>query len=274
MPTPFDIPELVDRLIDYLHDDPKTLRSTSFVARSWRSTSQLHLVHDVVIIGGQRLLALRDELEFTSRTNSRLRHLVVRLSIENVREPDVEFADAVLDIMHFLERLEDLRLANIRWDAVPWDGDPPQPRDQVSRALRSLRLDWVLFGQKLHVFELIVAGISSIQTLVLNKCHSYNQNPLAPEITSNRKPVVHELYLWSSLSDRVAGRVSKLVLDSQSPRVLRVDCNTEQDALSAVNLSQDIGPRIKEAFFLVCHPGARASHLAALYYQQKTDTIS
>lgn len=40
-------PELVDRVIDYLHDHPHTLKSISLVCRAWSAASQLHLFHTV-----------------------------------------------------------------------------------------------------------------------------------------------------------------------------------------------------------------------------------
>lgn len=42
---PLEVPELVDRIIDHIHDDEPALRATSLVARLWLAASQYHLLH-------------------------------------------------------------------------------------------------------------------------------------------------------------------------------------------------------------------------------------
>ena len=47
-------PELTDRIIDFLHDEPKTLAACSLVARSWTIASRYHLFSMVVLINPER----------------------------------------------------------------------------------------------------------------------------------------------------------------------------------------------------------------------------
>lgn len=222
MSTPFDISELVDRLIDHLHDDPKTLKNTSCVARSWRSTIQLHLLHDVVVLDREYLFELRDDL----RTNVQLRHLIVRLSIENLMHPSMEVVDALLDILYFLDRLQDLHLAVIIWGRVAGIDDVPRSREKVSRALHSLRLDRIEFSQDLYLFDVFINGILTIQNVVVKDCRSYGNVQFDRDITLNQKPLVRELYLGSPFplaGVKITRTINKVLLETSSPRVLRAD---------------------------------------------------
>lgn len=51
MVKPFGIPELVDRIIDHLHDDIPTLRSTALVSKLWTPASHFHVLQRVYVIG-------------------------------------------------------------------------------------------------------------------------------------------------------------------------------------------------------------------------------
>lgn len=43
MPTLFDVSELVDRVVNYLHDNPQSLCACALVARHWLFSNKYHL---------------------------------------------------------------------------------------------------------------------------------------------------------------------------------------------------------------------------------------
>ncbi|KZT74615.1 hypothetical protein DAEQUDRAFT_660381, partial [Daedalea quercina L-15889] len=58
-------PELCDVVIDYLHDDPRTLAVCALVCRTWVPSSRMHQFHTVILHRipawrGQKLLLISD----------------------------------------------------------------------------------------------------------------------------------------------------------------------------------------------------------------------
>jgi len=79
-------PELTDRIIDFLWDDPAALHSCSLTARSWLSSSRFHLFSTLRIVN--------------RRAYDRLAHLVINLPhmrplfcANRVREPHARTPD-------------------------------------------------------------------------------------------------------------------------------------------------------------------------------------
>lgn len=112
MPRLLDIPELVDRIIDHLHNDTKTLRSTALVARNWRASSQLHLLSRVEVVDTERLAELCEKLP----QQPRLASYILRLKMKNLRL-DVKYeVHAFVQTCILAVKLQDLELEWFRCD--------------------------------------------------------------------------------------------------------------------------------------------------------------
>lgn len=59
-----DLPqELIDAIIDFLHDDPRSLQSCALVARAWRACSQFHYFHTVEVSEDQIMTTFMQQLD-------------------------------------------------------------------------------------------------------------------------------------------------------------------------------------------------------------------
>ncbi|KAF7354059.1 hypothetical protein MVEN_01093100 [Mycena venus] len=75
MPSPILPPEVIDLIIDNLHDQPSTLRACSLVGRNWLDGSRHHLFNRIYLTA-RNLGVFRDLLKSPSNTLSfHLRHL-------------------------------------------------------------------------------------------------------------------------------------------------------------------------------------------------------
>lgn len=72
-----DIPELIDRVIDHLHDDEETLRACSLVARSWLPASRFHLFQTLYIFNEREFWALVELLQKNPGLGSHVRELAL-----------------------------------------------------------------------------------------------------------------------------------------------------------------------------------------------------
>lgn len=55
-----DVPELMDYVIDFLHDDPRSLRACSVVRRAWSTSARFHLFETISITRSDQLKNLQD----------------------------------------------------------------------------------------------------------------------------------------------------------------------------------------------------------------------
>jgi len=93
-------PELTDRIIDFLWDDPAALHSCSLTARSWLSSSRFHLFSTLRIVN--------------RRAYDRLAHLVINLPHMRHSVPTV-FASR-------MPGLQTIRIVSADWHASPPHG--------------------------------------------------------------------------------------------------------------------------------------------------------
>lgn len=68
-------PEVTDKIIDYLHDDKKTLSSCARVARSWVPRSQVYLWRNITLDGSKNPTALSPDILHGSPGLGMLQHL-------------------------------------------------------------------------------------------------------------------------------------------------------------------------------------------------------
>lgn len=73
------IPELIDRVIDHLHDDEETLRACSLVARSWLPASRFHLFQALYVFNERAYRALIELLQTNPGLGTHVRELALDL---------------------------------------------------------------------------------------------------------------------------------------------------------------------------------------------------
>ncbi|EMD35552.1 hypothetical protein CERSUDRAFT_96665 [Gelatoporia subvermispora B] len=110
---PILAPELMDMIIDFLHDDPVALKNCSLTCTSWVPTCRLHLF-DTIQLQEKRLKSFHTILQFSPHIGPYVKFLHVELS-----EP--EDPELFTFIVPHLTSLEDLDIYAVENSLVPWD---------------------------------------------------------------------------------------------------------------------------------------------------------
>ncbi|EJD43724.1 hypothetical protein AURDEDRAFT_167101 [Auricularia subglabra TFB-10046 SS5] len=138
--------ELVERIVDYLHDDQPSLRACSLVAAAWRAASLSHM------FATMRLLSVSRFRKFVHVTCFRPRiALYVRsMHLSFAKMPDA-FADLIPSIPHVAKNLETLGLEHTGHSPVV----TRLLEHPMFAAITALSLTHVWFGSFVHLRELI-----------------------------------------------------------------------------------------------------------------------
>lgn len=75
--SPLRIPEILDRILDFLHNHPVTLQATSLVCKTWAYTSLYHLRKKLRVQGNLRALKLPELLPARPALKERLTSLIM-----------------------------------------------------------------------------------------------------------------------------------------------------------------------------------------------------
>ena len=75
--SPFEIPELIDLVIDYLHDDNKALRACALVAKAWLPSSSFHLLGTATVRGHSGMTSVAWRLKSSVRLQHTLKHIAI-----------------------------------------------------------------------------------------------------------------------------------------------------------------------------------------------------
>ena len=216
-------PELLDHIVDHLHDNPTTLKACCIVAKSWVPRTQSHLFADVGFDTEKNSVERWMKI-FPDSSNSPAHH-THSLSISGLSVVSTETMDVGGWIRNF-HNLVHLDLAH-----VPWEGRqaPLIPFHGLSPTLRSLRLISITHS----VFDL-VCSFPLLEDLALI-C-------IPPESDGDAGRNVHRVS-----SPKLTG---SLVLEASRPVIPRllglsnglnfvkivVSCRDEEEARSATEL--------------------------------------
>ena len=135
-------PELIDRIIDFLHLDVKSLARCSLVARSWISASQFHLFSDIETTSSK----LVNHAPQFFQSHSRIAGLVRDISISAYPKALI-YADDLLDILALLPSLHTIRLEDVMIEGLDRETDFSWHRD----GLRLLAISFEDVGLKMLV---------------------------------------------------------------------------------------------------------------------------
>ena len=138
MPTLIHIPnDIVECVLDFLHDDKSSLLASSVVSKSWIVPCQTHLFNSLRIVGAPD--NFESFLRFCSK-NDRISRLIRLISVEGVATGIDTFSLHISSITEFLEVLPNLQGLVLCGLKVLSDEDRPTIfHDQFS--LRSFTLD-------------------------------------------------------------------------------------------------------------------------------------
>ncbi|KAF8478336.1 hypothetical protein JB92DRAFT_3280461 [Gautieria morchelliformis] len=84
--------EMIDQVIDHLHDDPPSLRACCLTCRAWAPSARFHIFHDIVS-DAERADGLAEHLE----TSPHISPLVRSLTINGHPDPMHKMLDYYLD---------------------------------------------------------------------------------------------------------------------------------------------------------------------------------
>lgn len=75
--SPFEISELVDLIIDHLHDDNNALRACALVAKSWLPSSNFHFLGTATVQGHNGMMTVAWRLKTSMRLRNTLTHIAI-----------------------------------------------------------------------------------------------------------------------------------------------------------------------------------------------------
>ncbi|KAF8529406.1 hypothetical protein JB92DRAFT_2696447, partial [Gautieria morchelliformis] len=69
--------ELIDQVIDHLHDDSPSLRACCITCRAWAPSARFHIFHDIIVPSAKRANALAAILETSPHISPLVRSLTI-----------------------------------------------------------------------------------------------------------------------------------------------------------------------------------------------------
>lgn len=122
--SPFQVPELLDRVIDYLHYDQNSLRSCAMVTRAWLPSCRFHLLDETTIVGSEGFETLLMRLKESPEVGLYLRRLNISIFLPIPPSPYGELS-RVLDFIAAAPKLNSLTLSNTDWSLDVLTTVPP-----------------------------------------------------------------------------------------------------------------------------------------------------
>ncbi|KAF8970471.1 hypothetical protein BDZ97DRAFT_95945 [Flammula alnicola] len=224
--------EVVEVIIDHLHNDKKSLNVCTLVARRWLPTSRYHLISSVRVDQKN----YRGLLELLSAPYARLAVSVLELKLVRFNEDDNAWLNYALPTFakHF-SSITSLSLAGIKWRQLN-----PRSVDCIKTAFRKttklLLLDCFFVS-----FSQIIELISSFEVLedlkcVVCKCDSQGRAP-SPQL-------------------KMASRLKTFMFDDGHPMLLAWLADQKPIRLQELFVEGISLPRLHSVNALVVHAGS------------------
>ncbi|KAF8471540.1 hypothetical protein JB92DRAFT_1918918 [Gautieria morchelliformis] len=107
--------ELIDQVIDHLHNDPPSLRACCITCRAWAPSARFHIFHDIVLSDAERADALAEHLETSPHISPLVRSLTINGYPPDPMHTRLDYyLDAVIPtIAPKLTRLKTLRVEQV-----------------------------------------------------------------------------------------------------------------------------------------------------------------
>lgn len=210
------IPELVDRVIDFIHYDKQSLRSYSLVGRLWTVTAQLHYFHSVtVILHADQCIKLLNTIRSRPRIGAHIR----RLTISKHTLPLNDAHGRYQALMRAIPGLVQLVLHSVIWfnTKVPPSEDSPShpPLQSITIAYQNYRNgpEFVSLARTLPSTELLRIIRSSFEGHIIGSDELGNSSSLTSSRLSAKE-------LFADVNDNVNPAALDYILDNRSPQTL------------------------------------------------------
>jgi len=259
--------ELVDFIIDYLHDDKPALATCSLVSREWRPSTRYHLFQSIRISGDAIFGGYDTFLRFLDETPS-IRSYIRSLCLSGVWKNKNASGERCLIgpyvLVSVLDRLTALHTLTL--DEVVWGGAskksakglwpvtwPPVPR--TFGTLRLVRVESYDLGSSQYtksVFQILQAfgALQKLEVLAI-EFDAMSWNNIARLITPSALAV--ESFSMANVSASQAFVVGlRKTQTMQSLRSLDLQCNSISDAHSFGTLIRDAGDSLKSLDLDIC----------------------
>lgn len=244
MDNPLKIPELVDRVLDHLHDDARSLRVCSRVAKVWLPTSRFHLFREIVVEKG----IARKQLLQCMEANPEIGQYVRAMELVNYTKDGPDrwpSLSRILELTSLMPVLHTLVLDYIELQKeAPIDGII----DTAGEVVHNLTISRCLVHSHRSLIRHILA-FSPLRRLSLLEnfpsVSGFSGELGAQECTTVCRISVDELWLDCNTHYDV-DKVLAEVLDDRSPRILRFAYAESQELRIFVSLCSFAGARLEE----------------------------
>lgn len=227
MHTLFTVAEVVDQIIDCVHDDPVALRSCALVARHWVASSRFHLFGEIVIMTEGALQRIEKALNTISWLGHCTQKLTIRIPRRSLGVPTRRTdyyhisSDRILELAAAAPALIFLRLVAL---IIEDEGSTRLLEDFCSAKIyvRELAFENCDFCDQTVLLRVLLA-FPYLKKLSFVRCRGIdNQMPeeLVGMLTAIRRISVETLHWvdYGGLSKHWAPMVIQ-ALDDDSPRV-------------------------------------------------------
>lgn len=204
MPIPFLPPEITDRIIDHLWDDPAVLYSCSLVARSWAASSRYHLFSTLRIVSRRPFDGLVKLARRRAPHIVPLFHLVHELQVYDVTAKKKPYARIVPHVFAaHMPNLRTLRFYQADWRQVtPMQATFPMFLAQFT-SVTQLELDGCICAN-LKDFQRVICAFPMLEHLfvrgddpfTLPPNPQHNLTALTPPPRTVQRPRLLSLGLW------------------------------------------------------------------------------
>jgi len=123
---PYIPPELIDRIIDHLHDSPSDLRSCALAAKVFLATSRFHIFYSVSIYGFLRGRRACSNLVSAIQHSPQIARCIHKFRLaadgeESFQTSDLnsQFQRNLLTLLNSFTVLQHLTIINLAWTEVP-----------------------------------------------------------------------------------------------------------------------------------------------------------
>lgn len=235
--------EIIDMIIDYFHDDKRSLVACSVVSSAWLPAARHHLFYT------HRLDARRDGTGYAGAVSSFLedpRHFHVRelvLSPGTSPHPSPELqSDVLLSLFTHSPQLHSLQLRQTGFNSLPW---PEQPIDKLY--LNRLSVNWGTMAtpNNNNCFVQLLSSFSVIRELdvvaVVDKYLPLD-NPLQAEDIVPTRVMALNLQTLSSLLLRAV----RCAIDPNCLDHIRVCISAPSDVIRLGEFLLHIAPNITQ----------------------------
>ena len=164
-PTSIPLPELpaelIDTVVDFLHDDEESLANCSLVCREWLPATRYHIFNNLLLDRWN----VEEFLALTTRPSATVARYIDHLIIDQGRFRDADFFQSLFRRLPRFNLLRTLGLRNVKW--LHYVMNAPDNLVSAFGRINNLKLSRCTFDHPLHL-KSVIAGFRSLKRLSLS----------------------------------------------------------------------------------------------------------